>query len=73
MKRSSYGRTDLTKSIIRKTERILEKMKTQNPCMTWKERNIIMSEISNNYKDEFMFQPIMFGDSICKWWNKKYR
>jgi hypothetical protein len=73
MKRNGYGRTDLTKSIIGKAKRVLEKMKAQNPNMSWQERNVVINEMVKKYESEFMFQPIMFSDSVCKWWKNKYR
>lgn len=73
MKRSVYGRTDLTKSLINKAKRVLKKMKEENPNMTWEERNKVVNEICEEYKGNEYYQPIFYGDSINKWWNKNYR
>ena len=72
MARSSYGRTDITKKAINEAKRVIAKMKESNPSMSWQERNVVMIEIGKKYENEFLFQTIMFGDSVCKWWNKKY-
>lgn len=73
MKRSVYSRTDTTKRAIRQAEKVIKEMKEANPQMTWQERNEAMNKIAEQYKDNEMFQPIFFGDSICKWWNKNWR
>ena len=73
MKRSIYGRTDLTKKLIARAKRLLSKMKSENPSMTWEERNKIINEIAEPYKNEEMYQPIFYADSVCNWWRKKYR
>lgn len=72
MARSGYGRTDITKKAISEAKRVLEKMKESNPSMSWQERNVVMNEIGKKYENQFLFQTIMFGDSINKWWRKKY-
>lgn len=73
MKRSVYGRTDTTKRAIRQAEKVIKEMKEANPQMTWQERNEAMNKIAEQYKGDEMFQPIFYGDSICKWWNKNWR
>ena len=73
MKRSVYSRTDTTKRAIRQAEKVIKEMKEANPQMTWQERNEAMNKIAEQYKNNEMFQPIFFGDSICKWWNKNWR
>ena len=73
MKRSVYSRTDTTKRAIRQAEKVIKEMKEANPQMTWQERNESMNKIAEQYKNNEMFQPIFFGDSICKWWNKNWR
>ena len=73
MKRSVYSRTDTTKRAIRQAEKVIKEMKEANPQMTWQERNEAMNKIAEQYNGDEMFQPIFFGDSICKWWNKNWR
>ena len=73
MKRSVYSRTDTTKRAIRQAEKVIKEMKETNPQMTWQERNEAMNKIAEQYKGDEMFQPIFFGDSIYKWWNKNWR
>ena len=72
MKRSIYGRTDTTKSAIRKAERVIANAKKESPLMTWQDRNILMNIVADLYKDDEMFQPIYYCDSVCKWWNKRF-
>ena len=73
MKRSVYGRTDTTKRAINKAKMVIARAKEDNLQMTWQDRNILMNIIAEQFKDNEMFQPIFYGDSICKWWNKNYR
>lgn len=72
MKKGYYSRTDITKKAINKAKMVIKNAKEENPTMTWQDRNILMSTIANLYKDDEFFQPIMFCDSVCKWWNKNY-
>lgn len=72
MKRSVYGRTDTTKKAINQAKKELKRMKEENPEMTWQERNVIMNKIGEQYKDNEMYQPIFYGDSVCNWWRKNY-
>lgn len=73
MKKGYYSRTDITNKAIAKAKKVIKNAKEENPTMNWQDRNILMNTIANLYKDNEMFQQIMYCDSVCKWWNKNYR
>ena len=52
------NRTPDTKSAIAKAKRLIDKVSTKE------EMKIIEDRIATEYKDNFFFEPIKFGDSI---------